>query len=323
MTGKAVQEYVYSFKQGNKTVQGLTLEGINEAANRRGGIEVSEQECTETEDSFRATVKATDTVLNSSRYGAYEQPKKMGNKTDPFAFTKAIHKAQRNAIKQLLPVPIIKEVLNFYLNGGKEESQSAKTSQKKPSGSKSATSSSPPNNNDQKACFAILEEMKDDLKDKGFSVNDVWNFIKDRYNVETRKDITEKQYAEIRAQLQTAKDNDAFFDKLTGALKKGNGSEESNESKPSNGSGSDLNESKKKVQTTFEKLESELKPLTKEDCLKLGAEKHGQIKSWTIDTFIQFATDLEEWKSNYIGVAKDEKINTNSEQDILDEVDSI
>ena len=39
MTGQAIQDYVYSFKQGGKTVEGLTLAGINEAANRRGGIQ--------------------------------------------------------------------------------------------------------------------------------------------------------------------------------------------------------------------------------------------------------------------------------------------
>lgn len=39
MTGQTIQDYVYSFKQGNKMVEGLTLAGINEAANRRGGIQ--------------------------------------------------------------------------------------------------------------------------------------------------------------------------------------------------------------------------------------------------------------------------------------------
>ena len=41
MTGQAIKDYVYSFKQGSRTIEGLTLAGINEAANRRGNIEVS------------------------------------------------------------------------------------------------------------------------------------------------------------------------------------------------------------------------------------------------------------------------------------------
>ena len=116
MTGQSIQDYVYSFKQGGKTVEGLTLAGINEAANRRGGIQVDDVQYEEREHSWLATAKATDTVTGSSRYGAYEQPKRMGNREDPHAFTKAIHKAQRNAVKQLLPVTVIKEVLNFYLH---------------------------------------------------------------------------------------------------------------------------------------------------------------------------------------------------------------
>ena len=116
MTGQTIQDYVYSFKQGGRTVEGLTLAGINEAANRRGGIQVEEIDYEDREHSWIATAKAVDTITGSSRYGAYEQPKMAGGRPDPFAFTKAIHKAQRNAIKQLIPVPVIREVLNFYLN---------------------------------------------------------------------------------------------------------------------------------------------------------------------------------------------------------------
>ena len=116
MTGQTIQDYVYSFKQGGRTVEGLTLAGINEAANRRGGIQIEEIDYEDREHSWIATAKAVDTITGSSRYGAYEQPKMAGGRPDPFAFTKAIHKAQRNAIKQLIPVPVIREVLNFYLN---------------------------------------------------------------------------------------------------------------------------------------------------------------------------------------------------------------
>ena len=119
MQGHAIEEYVYSFKQGGRNVQGLTLAGINEAANRRGGLEITEIQYKETEDTWQAVAKALDTVTGSSRYGACEQPKKMGAKSDPFAFTKAIHKAQRNALKQLIPLPVIKEVLNHYLEKSK------------------------------------------------------------------------------------------------------------------------------------------------------------------------------------------------------------
>ena len=119
MQGHAIEDYVYSFTQGGRKVQGLTLAGINEAANRRGGLEIESLQYKETEDSWQVIAKAVDTITNSSRYGACEQAKRMGSKADPFAFTKAVHKAQRNALKQLIPVPVIKEVLNHYIAKGK------------------------------------------------------------------------------------------------------------------------------------------------------------------------------------------------------------
>lgn len=41
MTGQAIQDYVYSFNQGGRVVEGLPLSGINEAAKRRSGVQVS------------------------------------------------------------------------------------------------------------------------------------------------------------------------------------------------------------------------------------------------------------------------------------------
>ena len=152
MTGQAIQDYVYSFKQGGKTVEGLTLAGINEAANRRGGIQVDDVRYEEREHSWLAIAKATDTVTGSSRYGAYEQANRMGNREDPFAFTKAVHKAQRNAVKQLLPVAVIKEVLNFYLHrqAGGEGAQMGLPSA-------AATSNI---SNAQKAAFAMAKQVR-------------------------------------------------------------------------------------------------------------------------------------------------------------------
>ena len=120
MVGAAIQDYIYSFRQGGRVIEGLTLAGINEAANQRGGIEVDDIQHKETETSWVAIVRATDTVKQTSRYGAFEQHKIAYGKPDPFAFTKAIHKAQRNAIKQLLPVSLLTQVLKHYKEGNHE-----------------------------------------------------------------------------------------------------------------------------------------------------------------------------------------------------------
>ena len=206
MTGQSIQDYVYSFKQGGKTVEGLTLAGINEAANRRGGIQVDDVQYEEREQSWLATAKATDTVTGSSRYGAYEQPKRMGNREDPHAFTKAIHKAQRNAVKQLLPVTVIKEVLNFYLHrqAGGETAQM---------GLPSAASTSQISNA-QKAAFSMATKLEGKLEEQGITKSDFWNYVKRRYAVESRNDMTELQWTQLSAELQAGASAPELFKEL-------------------------------------------------------------------------------------------------------------
>ncbi len=210
MTGQSIQDYVYSFKQGGKTVEGLTLAGINEAANRRGGIQVDDVQYEEREHSWLATAKATDTVTGSSRYGAYEQPKRMGNREDPHAFTKAIHKAQRNAVKQLLPVTVIKEVLNFYLHrqAGGEMAQMGL-----PSAASTAKIS-----NAQKAAFSMATKLEGKLEEQNITKSDFWNYVKRRYAVESRNDMTEMQWTQLSAELQAGDSTPELFKELAGRI---------------------------------------------------------------------------------------------------------
>ena len=206
MTGQAIEDYVYSFKQGGRTVEGLTLAGINEAANRRGGIQIDSVDYEEREHSWLAMAKATDTVTGSSRYGAYEQAKAIGNRSDPHAFTKAIHKAQRNAIKQLLPVHVIKEVLNYYLNR-----QSA------PAKPETESNTSPQQNKisgAQKAAFALSAKLEGRLEKRGIARSDFWSYVRRRYAVESRNDMTEQQWTQLSAELKAAETSKKLFNQL-------------------------------------------------------------------------------------------------------------
>ena len=206
MTGQTIQDYVYSFKQGGRTVEGLTLAGINEAANRRGGIQVEEVKYEELENSWIATAKAVDTITGSSRYGAYEQPKMAGNRPDPFAFTKAIHKAQRNAIKQLIPVPVIREVLNFYLHRKAGSGNSAPQQQLPQGGGNIAQA--------QKAAFAIANNLAEPLEKKGITKAALWDYIKRKYSVESRNDMSEMQWTQLSAELKAAETNPQLLNDL-------------------------------------------------------------------------------------------------------------
>ena len=206
MTGQTIQDYVYSFKHGGRVVEGLTLAGINEAANRRGGIQVEEVKYEELENSWIATAKAVDTITGSSRYGAYEQPKMNGSRPDPFAFTKAIHKAQRNAIKQLIPLPVIREVLNYYLHR-KASGGNVKQQQQIPQSAGNIT-------NAQKAAFAIANKLSEPLEKQSVTKEDLWSYIKRKYSVESRNDMSEQQWTQLSAELKAAETSTDLFEQL-------------------------------------------------------------------------------------------------------------
>lgn len=210
MTGQTIQDYVYSFKVGGRLIEGLTLAGINEAANRRGGIQVEDMEYEERENSWIATIKAVDTITGNSRWGAYEQPKMNGNRPDPYAFTKAIHKAQRNAIKQLLPVPVIRDVLNFYLKR-KVEGNNPKQQQIPQTGDNIT--------NAQKAAFAIANQLSEPLQKQDISKEDLWNYIKRKYSVESRNDMSEQQWTQLSAELKAAETTEKMFEELCTRIK--------------------------------------------------------------------------------------------------------
>ena len=215
MTGQTIQDYVYSFKQGGRVVEGLTLAGINEAANRRGGIVVEDIQFEEKEGSWIAIVKATDTFTGSSRYGAFEQPKKTGSRDDPFAFTKAIHKAQRNAVKQLLPVPIIREVLNYYLHGKKPPSLQSQTTLPLGPGRTVVDKAE----SAQKSVFVMASRLRERLEQQGISQADFWGYVKRRYNVTSRDDMTESQWTQLAKELNLVERNPENFKELISRIR--------------------------------------------------------------------------------------------------------
>ena len=155
----------------------------------------------EREKTWLAIVKATDTITGSSRFGASEQSKTMGSRTDPHAFTKAIHKAQRNAIKQLLPVPIIKEVLNFYLHRQHETKHVSVSNNANAEQLGSA----------QKAAFALATKLKDKLEQQGISQENFWSYVKTRFGVESRNQMSEVDWTTLAAELTAASSKKELF----------------------------------------------------------------------------------------------------------------
>lgn len=129
---RALGTFVYSFESGGQRMTDLTVAGVNEAVrlmNERGGtqIGISEQPPVVEQlrrgevDYVRVLVHARDTRRpGSGRWGtAVEPDKHLGGKSkgqwDKFAFTKALNKAERNALKKQIPEEFRQTIIAQYL----------------------------------------------------------------------------------------------------------------------------------------------------------------------------------------------------------------
>lgn len=129
---RALDTFVYSFTSGGKRMTDLTVAGVNESVrlmNERGGtqIGISEQapvvdhETRAGEEYVRVMVYARDgRAAGSGRWGTAVEPcdhqdQKRKGQWDKFAFTKALNKAQRNALKMQIPEDFRQTIIAQYL----------------------------------------------------------------------------------------------------------------------------------------------------------------------------------------------------------------
>ena len=125
LKGTFLKEFVYKFPMGGRTVTGISWSGIKEIAYRLEGIDTEIENQSETDEAFTFIVKATNKNINSSRLGVGVQTKLMKrggkNVTDPFAIQKALSKAQRNAIRGVIPEATIKTYIEMFSNEGRTD----------------------------------------------------------------------------------------------------------------------------------------------------------------------------------------------------------
>lgn len=121
LQGHYLTEFVYSFKAGGRDVIGLSWAGVKELAYRYGGIQVEECKIEEKADFWLVTCKAVDVQRKNSRFGVATQSKMMkrrdgSSEVDEFALQKATSKAQRNAIRALMPEIAVKQYIDQFLS---------------------------------------------------------------------------------------------------------------------------------------------------------------------------------------------------------------
>jgi len=137
LAGETVEEYVYEIlpkgKQKTRKVK-LSWVGTREVARNRGNIVLDTPDITETDESWRIVVRATDLLRNFTVFGGCHQLKKMKvndvDKTgeiigshyeqDDYAFQKGLSKSQRNALNLCIPGEYAARMIDrFLLASGK------------------------------------------------------------------------------------------------------------------------------------------------------------------------------------------------------------
>ena len=140
--GQIITEMFYELTVGGKKVTGISWVGTKEISRKYGGISMGLPQVTDLGEFYAASVQATDKRNDVTLVGTALQPKQMtvhdldrsgswlkdadGNYVthlvdDGFAYTKATSKAQRNAIRALIPEKYLIEMYQYFKDGGKKK----------------------------------------------------------------------------------------------------------------------------------------------------------------------------------------------------------
>lgn len=123
LQGGFIDEYIYSFPTSQGKVTGLSWAGVKEVARQMGNISIEDLQVNEKDNSFQVKAKAKDVTRNVTMYGVTEQNKMLIRKDgseepDMHALSKCVSRAQRNAIRGLIPETFIKQMIEQYQNNG-------------------------------------------------------------------------------------------------------------------------------------------------------------------------------------------------------------
>ena len=131
LAGEYVEDFIYEItdKKTKKRIVKLSWSGTREMARFRGNITLDEPMITDNDGYVRVVVRGTDLTRNFSVFGGCHQPKKMKVKIfdeqdqpmgfqeqdDPYYFTKALSKAQRNVLQSVIPANFTARMIDSFL----------------------------------------------------------------------------------------------------------------------------------------------------------------------------------------------------------------
>ena len=193
-------QYVYEYKQGTRTIRGLTARSYQQMALERdlSTIEIIEDE---KKDGVKYTVCVAKVEKDvpkkrwKRKWGVSYQPYKDTNgKVDFFAFQKALTKATRNAIAQFIKATDKEEAIAIFMN--------IDFSQSLPQGAPQAALPNEERETARKEMFANYGEQKAELEKMGITEELFRGAMLARFKVESRNDLTKDQYKQVTADLK-------------------------------------------------------------------------------------------------------------------------
>ena len=233
-----VDVFVYSFKQGGRTITGLTARAIEEICLlNKPRVSIIKSKVEEIGDRIFATATAQiiyftpatkqtlpdGTVIETEAYeekvnadGVRSEPifLSSGNR-DPHVEQKALTKAERAARRQLISQAALLQAKEYLLKrqGGKpmnlpegvvppKTANNGQHNAKAQNGNAKAKKGTPTENAMQ-ACFKAFGKKREALASFGVSPEDFWNALGEVLGVKSRDDMTEQQWKDVTRDLET------------------------------------------------------------------------------------------------------------------------
>ena len=196
-------EYVYEFYQNGRLIRGLTASAISHIAQEHG-ITIVEVEREILNEGVLYTAKAArgDDLI---RHGVAYEPFILNGKTDKFCWQKALTKACRNAMRQLIPAPLqlnaIQQLLTLTEADAKEALPTTEAEAlPKPETAQPAKEGDP--NYWSRRTFAQFNERLPELEKKGVNKYVFWQAVRERYEVASRAELTDENWEAIDKDLR-------------------------------------------------------------------------------------------------------------------------
>lgn len=108
------EDYIYEFKQNGVTVSDLKINTVRDIANRFGFV-VVDMKYEETPEAWIVTATAKNPETGATAMGVVHELKETerGN-YNRYAFNNAIAKAQRDALRRLIPTAVVTSILKHF-----------------------------------------------------------------------------------------------------------------------------------------------------------------------------------------------------------------